>query len=431
MKLPVCTAAVLALGLSVAHAEEAGGPAGLEERVRELEAKAAEPEEKPAGVSLYYSDGLNFEETEGDWSIVLGGYAMVRGDFFIHAHERDHVDAFSIEETALHLMATIAESWEGYVHGRFLADGADLYLGHVGFVKWEELQVRAGLITSPFSMEFDEWVQWIDLPYYSPGSQMDTDIALGVLANGTLGGGVVDWAAGVFNGNGPGKGTDENSDKDVVARVRFRLEESPVGFLQAGLAASYGRARKEPGETPFSFLIPSTGTTWHSDPGLVEFRTDGRVVRVQAQAAWILGPFELRSEAAALRAHVDFPDGRNRVFRAWSAYASAGLWIGGSHRPAGVPEVEKPLFGGGIGAFQFVVRASRIVLGDAFEQHAGFEGARRAFEGAAAVNWYPSRHFRLTLMAARVRYSSGRAVLDGGTRASHEVVVGFRAQVDF
>jgi phosphate-selective porin len=403
--------------------------AGLEERVRELEARVAEPE--PGSVDVFYEDGLTFTEHDGDWSVVLGAYAIVRGDFFIRARERDHVHTFVVEDTAVHLQATLADSWEGYVHARFLPDGADLYLGHVGFVKWEALQVRAGVVTPPFSMEYDEWVQWIDLPYYSLTSAMDPDVSLGAVASGVLAEGAFDWSIGAFNGNGPGQNGDENSDKDVVARVRVRLEETPAGFLQFGVAASAGRARKDPGVTPFDFVMLSTGTTWHSDPGLVDYRTDGRVLRLQAQAAWILGPFELKSEAATFRAHVDFPDSRNHVFRAWSAYLSAGLWIGGSRRPGAVPTVDKPLFGGGVGAFQVVVRASRTVLDDTFAHHAEFAGARRVFEGAIALNWYASRHFRLTLMAAGIRYSSGRAVLDGGTEAKRENVLGFRAQVDF
>lgn len=404
----ILRAAALVLG---AWVEAQGETPGLEERVRELEERATKTE--PGGVDVFYEDGLTLQESDGDWSVVLGAYAIVRGDFFIRARERDHVHTFVVEDTAVHLLATLAGSWEGYVHARFLPDGADLYLGHVGFVKWEELQVRVGVVTPPFSMEYDEWVQWIDLPYYSLTSAMDPDISLGAVASGVLAEGAFDWSIGAFNGNGPGQNGDENSDKDVVARVRVRLEETPAGFLQ------------------FDFATFSTGTTWHSDPGLVDFRTDGRTLRLQAQAAWILGPFELKSEAATFRAHVDFPDSRNHVFRAWSAYASAGLWIGGSRLPGAVPTVDKPLFGGGVGAFQLVVRASRTVLDDTFAHHAEFAGARRAFEGAIALNWYASRHFRLTLMAAGIRYSSGRAVLDGGTEAKRENVLGFRAQVEF
>ncbi len=414
---------------ATAGAEPAGELGGLEDRVRALE--EATEEESAGGVDVFYEDGVTFKERDGDWKAVLGAYAMVRGDFFIRARERDHVHSFAVEETAIHLQAKIAETWEGYVHARFLPDGADLYLGYAGFVRWEELQVRVGVITSPFSMEYDEWVQWVDLPYYSPTSLLDPDISLGAIASGSLAGGAVDWATGVFNGNGPGRNADENSDKDVVARIRARLEDTPAGFLHFGVAASAGRTRKEIGATPFDFVMPSTGTTWHSDPGLVDFRTDGRTLRVQAQLAWILGPFELKSEAATLRSHVDFPGSRNHVTRAWSAYATAGLWIGGSRRPGAVPNVDKALFDGGFGAFQVVVRASRTVLDDAFAHHAAFGGARRAFEAAVAVNWYASRHFRLTLMAAGIRYASGRAVLDGGTEARRENTLGFRAQVDF
>lgn len=402
---------------------------GLEERVRALE-EGLESREAPP-VRAWYDDGLHAGDEDAGWEVVLGGYLIARGDFFLRHRERDQVDTFAVEDASIHVLASVDGAWEGYVHGSFQPDGAQLYLAHAGFVLWDEFQVRAGVITAPFSMEFDEWVQWIDLPAYSLTSVLDPDIALGVLASGRVAEGAADWAVGVFNGNGPGQDADENGDKDVVARVRGRLEETPLGFLHAGLAASVGRARKEPGATPFDFAAPATGTTWHSDPGAVAFRTDGRLWRAQGQIAWIAGPFELRGEAEILRAQVDFPGSRNHPFRAWSAYATAGFWIGGSRRPAEEPEVESPLFDGGFGALQFTGRVSRTVLDDAFAHHAAFEGARRALELALGVNWYPNRRVRLSAMFAQVEYASGRAILDGGTRARRENVLAFRAQLDF
>jgi phosphate-selective porin len=442
---PALAAAVLLL------AGRAGAEQTLEERVKALEeknaAKAAEGGAPEAGgttgnkskVEAVFDRGFRLRSEDGNFEGRIGGYVIVHGSFFIKENERNAVDTWSIREAGVEIYARLYKAFEVYVSPRVMPGGTDLYYGWVEFNKWDCLKIRAGVFKEPYSMEVAEHTKWQDFPENSFVARHDPLRDLGVMVHGSCVSGILNYAVGVFNGNGAGSNADENSDKDVVAKlVVCPGASSEDGFMKylsqlfIGGAITHGRSRRQDNVAPFVFESNSFGRDFHQQTGTGEsFRVDDDVTRAVGTFAWCIGPVEVKSEWSYYRAKIEFSDDVD-TWNSYANYTSLGFWIFGS-RPVGErPTIEskKCLFNGGIGGLHIAVRYSKIYLGDEFEEQAGFTGANHAREYAAVVNWYPNEHVRVSLMYAAIEYGHERAPASTGLIDDEDVLI-FRAQVDF
>jgi len=421
--------ACLLVFAAAATAAQAQGN-GIEERIRRLEIQ--EEEVQAPAFGIWMNPDVQFKSADERFEATIGAFVIAHSTFAIR--ENAPADTFSVAETGLRVAATIDGAWEVALQARILPDGADLYLGTVSFVKWDGLILSAGVITSPYSMELQEYNQWIDIPVYSMMSLTTPDIDLGATAEGSLFTETLNYTIGIFNGNGAGAGRDENSDKDACGRLVLRpfAAGGPeiLNRLWIGASAMAGRSRHDPGETPFTFETTSTGTAWLVAPaGPPAFRVDGGIRRLGGEIAWLPGPFEFKAEISHMEARIEF-DGDAERWNAQSWYVSAGFWLGGSREPGERPDVETPLFAGGWGALQAVARYTQMRVGDEFTNDAGFIGTNRVREYAAAVNWYPNAIVRISLMYALVEYVGDRVPL-GGHMIDDEDVLILRTQIDF
>lgn len=438
LTLPAAAAAVLLFaGMASAQSTD------LEKRVKDLEMKMADREASPeAGgttegksmVEAYFDDGLRLKAGK-DFEGRIGAYVIAHGTFFIKENERDSIDTISIREAGVEVYGRLWEAWEVFVSPRIMPGGTVLYYGWAEFNKWEVLKLRAGLFKEPYSLEVAEHTKWMDMPENSLMSLHDPNRDLGAMIHGEVAGGILNYSVGLFNGNGAG-GADENSDKDVAARVVLRpgakMDNDILKHLYIGGAVTHGRARRDLNVEPFSFEVPATKTTFHQAGTAADFRVDDDITRGLGTLAWCWGPLELKTEWSYYRAKIEWNDDVD-TWNSYANYTSLGFWIGGSRTPGKRPVVDKPLFGekGGFGAIQIVARYSKIYLGSEFQDETGAAGTNHVREYAGAINWYPNEHARFSVMYSNIEYGSEEVVLAGGTMVDDENVWIIRFQIDF
>lgn len=441
MRLLTWPAAALAVLLAASQAPAQTG--SLEDRVKALEMKS-EGKAKPAGgdaVGAYFDDGLRFKTDNGSFEGRIGAHMIVHYTTYPRFNEGDgYINGFSIRDAAVDLYGRLWGAWEGYVRAEFGPGGARLYYGWVEFNKWDCLKVRAGLFKEPFSPERLEDNKWMDMNEDSIMSIMTPGRDLGLMVHGSPLDGVINYAVGVFNGNGVGG--DENSDKDLAARVAFRpgvkMESDIIKHLTIGGSLTWGKAEAR-NETPFEFHSPGTGTVWNGASGVTSatWENNDTVQRLGADLVWIFGPLSVKTEAMAFKNKVEFNDSDHETFRAKAWYAQVGFWLLGSTRQNNHrPDIKKPLFGdkGGFGDVQLVGRYASLRMSDTYEEHAGLAGSRNVTEWSVGVNYYPNAYVRVSVMYVNYRYDredSRRNFTADGARIDREDALILRAQIDF
>ena len=409
----------------------------LENRVRALELKSGAEREAASSaggteLEAWFDKGLRFATSDDAFQARLGASFIFHGI----AHQRDGgvaaPDTFLVREAALELGARFAESFEVFVSPEFLPGSSRLLYGWAEFNRWPEFRVRAGKFKEPFSMETLEETRWWDFLENSVVYMHAPVPDLGVMAHGRLADGLLGYAIGVFNGSGAG--SDNNSDKDIAARLLIsparRIGWKPLRHLHAAVSATYGRQDQRAPARPFPMFDPGTGTDFHSNPAASNYEVE-TVSRLSAEFAALLGPVEAKGEFSWHRSRIEFDDGATRAFRSPAFYGQLGVWIAGRRVPFGVPEVDAPLFADGFGALQIAGRFARMRVDDVLIDHAGFQGARRVDEFALIVNWFPNENIRISLQFIRVEYRHGRATLTNGDRTAREDAILLRFQLSF
>jgi phosphate-selective porin len=407
----------------------------LEERLAALEeALAPAPARKPGEIEAWFDGHLRFGTKDRAFTGRIGGYFVGHLVLYDRLNERDQVDAFLVREAGIEIGARIDRSWEVYLDlGAQEGGSVKLIYGWIEFNRWEELKIRAGLFKEPISMETMEDTRWWDFLENSVAYMHDPLQDTGIMIHGRVE--PLAYAVGVFNGNGP-SARDENSDKDVAARVVItpsRLLADPLGLddgfhWHIGLSATHGRQRRDD-VSPFPFQEPSTDTDFHVPTGPVDFEIED-LTRARADLAFLIRPVEIKAEFSRLTSDVDFA-GDHRRFRSTTWYVQAGVWIGGSRLPFGVPEVDEALFGGGWGALQIAGRYARLRMNDAFEEKAGYAGARSMESLALVVNWFPNANVRVSAEYLFASYEARRVPLPSGRTITDESVFLFRVQISF
>ncbi len=442
MRLLTWPAAALALVLGASQAPAQTGTT-LEDRVKALEAKQQESGKSGGGtgdaVGAYFDDGLRFKSNNGSFEGRVGAYVITHYTTFLWANEADgYNDGFTMKEAGVELYGRLWGAWEVYVRPRVMPGGTDLYYGWVEFNKWDAFKVRAGLFKEPYSPERLEDVKWTDMPEDSLVSLTTPGRDLGLMVHGSPLDGMVEYAVGVFNGNGI-KG-EENSDKDLAARVAIRpgakMENDVLKHLTIGGSVTWGRSDRD-NQTPFEFRAPATGTVFNGGTTASTWEANGMVQRVGADLNWIFGPLSVKSEVSCFKNKVEFNENDHETFRARAWFLQAGFWLLGSTRLDGHrPDIKKPLFGdkGGFGDVQVLGRFSQIRLGDTYEEHGGLGGSRSVQELALGVNYYPNSHVRVSVMYVNYRYDhkdSRQIRSANGRLIDEDNCIILRAQIDF
>jgi len=292
-------------------------------------------------------------------------------------------------------------------------------------------RVRIGKDKTPVGYELLMGDAALWFPERALASSLVPNRDVGVQAQGDLAGGMLTYAAGLFNGvaNGTSSTTevDGNSDKDLAGRVlvqpwKGKPHTGPVGGLGFHLGGSIGDQTS--GLPSFK---TSVSQTYFSYAATVT--ASGRRTRVSPAVFYFYKSFGLFGEYMA---------SNQDVARAGTTYHVSNHAMEGSasyfltHEPAstGVPRPRRVFdpAAGQWGAVQILARYSHLeVDGDVFGNALASAGAsRRADQWTAAMNWYPNQFIKWYVTYERTTFDRAAA----GARPTEDVML-FRAQVTF
>jgi len=402
-----------AIGVPDAGAQSAATD-GLERRIEALEQTQ---KASPSGVvATAGKDGFAIKSADGDWSFKPWGYLQFDGRFY-----RDD-DLKPLPNTMLMRRARIGFDLNiGHdIGGRLLPDFGGgqtvLYDAWIDYKKFPLLALRAGKFKPPFGYErlqADTTYLFIErgLP-----SNLTPDRDLGVQAAGDYGAGMVNYAAGIFNGV-PDAGnvdTDPDDDKDGVARVYVQpLKGSAVKWAQelgVGVGGTYGHRAGSAATPELPVYKTVAQQTWFSYKATTVAK--GRTRRASPQAGWYVGPVGIFSEYVRTAEEVAPSVTSPRTILHDEAWQTAGsIVLTGEHPTYKGLAPAHPLGGGGFGAVELVARVNELKTDPkAFPSLADPTVSARVARGwAAGVNWYATSTLRCLLDYEETRFKGGAA----------------------
>lgn len=384
---------------------------------------SAQPAAAPVGSAFR---GFEIGDGGGDWSLTLSALVQADGRFFLDVTEPG--DTFLVRRARLDLRATVARFFKLRLQPEFAGSRLSLLDAYVNVGLLPEIELQAGKMKAPIGLELLQ----------STGANLFAEVGLpsllvpnrdvGVVLQGKLMAGALEYQAGAFNGSPDGASIEEDtsSDKDFEGRV-FVRPFVPAGIealsgLGLGVAGSHGDQRggaamalRTPGRQVF-FAYGDTVTA------------RGHRTRVSPQGYYYLGPVGLLGEYVRSTEHVAADATRRGVTTtAWQAVGSFVLGGTADYKGAKVSEPLDPEHGTW-GAIEVAARYGRLEVDeDAFAAGlADAETTSRAAENfGAAASWWFVAGSRLQLAFDHTAFQDA----PGGSAHPEENVLVTRLQV--
>ncbi len=413
----------------------------LEKRVAAQEQKEA-PSSKPSSAPMVSVGQNAFAMQSADTNFVLKLKGLLQVD------SRTYVDDGGIKNNDTLLIRRARPILEGTVYRDFDfrlqldfggAGAPTLRDAYLNYRYADEFQLRFGKFKTPVGLEqlhSDSGTIFIER---SLVSDITPSRDVGVQFHGKALDGMVNYAAGVFNGLGDGRASsnvDTDDEKSFAGRIFVfpfqRAGVKPLQKLGIGVGGSFER-------TEGAASLPSgNGFATEGQQQFFTYRTpnvvaDGDHWRLSPQASWYYGPCSAIAEYVVSSQQLRRSDtGLLRTIknRAWQV--SAGYVLTGEDASdRGV--VPRHLFDpheNSWGAFEIIGRYSTLDVDDgAFPLFADpATSASEATAWAVGFNWYLNRNIRAAANFFHTDFRGGRL---GTVTAQDEKVFLTRIQLSF
>ena len=426
-------ALVIAVAVAgAARAEEKGqgtpqsAPAGAGTKADEPK-KPAEPPKLTAG-----AEGFVLQSGSGDYRLQLRGYVQFDGRFFPGDEGRLAVDNFLLRRVRPIFAGTVGRHFDFQITPDFGVGTTVLQDAYLDVKYSPKARVRVGKFKSPVGLERLQSATAISFVERAYPTAIVPNRDVGVMLHGDLAGGVVAYAAGVFDGapDGGSVDLDLNDGKDVAGRLflsPFKRGKSALKDLGFGIAGTTGQqsgplpAYKSGGQVSLLTLV--SGLTG-----------DGTRNRLSPQLSFYSGPFGLMAEYAWSESWVKKASAGTRTqFRSEAWQATATFAVTGE--PASYSGV-RPREGfepghGKWGALELAARANGLEVGtEAFREGIvdPAKSVRKAFAWAVGLSWYLNRNVRQVVDFERTTFTGGA---EGGADRPAENAFLIRTQVSF
>jgi phosphate-selective porin OprO/OprP len=429
------------------------------ERKNELEAETAEAKAKETPKITVGENGFSMASANGDFVLQLKGLLQVDTRTYF-GDDVSGNNGFLLRRARPILQGTVFKDFDFLFVPDFAGTSPQIYDAYLNYRYSPELQLQVGKFKTPVGLE--QLLSDKDLLFNE--RSLVTDLVpnrdIGAQLQGALFGGVVRYAAGIFNGVGDARNSS-NADFDDHISFAGRLFFQPfkkadpalqgIGF---GVGGSYedisaGNSQGLPSTT--GGTLPGYATVGQQqffayNPAAVGGVTpvvvaDGQHWRISPQASYSYGPWCLLGEYAIsnqrVRRTVAAPFiSQDLQHTAW--HVSAG-WVltGEDFNFSGgvIPRKSFSPANGGWGAFQLVARYSELDIdNDAFD---GFSdptrSASNAQEVSVGLNWWLNRNVRVGTSFSHTTFDGGGSGTSapGVVTANPENVFFTRVQLAF
>ena len=391
---------------------------------------AAQPADAPKVTAG--PEGFVLQSSSGDYRLRLRGYVHFDGRFFSGDARALAVDTFLLRRVRPIFAGTLGRHFEFQIMPDFGVGTTVLQDAWLDVNYSPKARVRVGKFKSPVGLERLQSATAISFVERAYPTAIVPNRDLGVMLHGDLAGGVLAYAAGLFDGapNGGSVDSDLNDGKDVAGRVflsPFRRGQSALKGLGFGIAGTTG---KQSGALPgyrsggqVSLITIVSGIT-----------ADGTRNRLSPQLSFYSGQFGLMAEYAWSESWVKrAATGTRAQFtgEAWQATATVTL-TGEPASYAGLRPREAFEPGQGKwGALELAARVNGLEIGtEAFREEIvdPAKSVRKAFAWAVGLNWYLNRNVKQVVDFEHTTFAGGA---EGGADRPAENAFFIRTQVSF
>lgn len=396
------------------------GPAFAEET------RPAEPPKLVAG-----TEGFVLESADGGYRLQLRGYVQFDGRFFPSDAARLAVDNFLLRRVRPILAGKVARHFEFQIMPDFGVGTTVLQDAWLDVDYSPLARVRVGKFKSPVGLERLQSATALAFVERAYPTALVPNRDVGVMLHGSLSGGVLAYAAGLFDGapDGGSVDLDLSDGKDVAGRIflsPFKRGTSVLKNLGLGIAGATGQqsgplpAYRSGGQASLVSIV--SGIT-----------ADGTRTRLSPQLSFYSGPFGLMAEYAWSESWVKQASSGTRArFRGEAWQATATLTVTGEPASySGVRPRESFEPGAGQwGALELAARVNGLEVGsEAFREGIldPAKSVRKAFAWAVGVNWHLSRNVKQVVDFERTTFTGA----EGGEDRPAENAFFIRTQVSF
>jgi phosphate-selective porin OprO/OprP len=409
------------------------------ERERENDQDAAAATAKTVPKITLGASGFGFSSADSNFVATIHGLIQVDSRTFAHDDNVQGNDSILLRRVRPIISGTVFHDFDflfvpefgnGTPGAASAATTPSIYDAYVNYRYSPAIQVQAGKFKGPIGLEYLQADTYTFFNERSIATDLIPGRDLGFELHGDLFGGVVNYAAGIFNGVGDGQKNTSNIGFQNNREFNGRLFVQPfkttsitaLQNLGVGVGGSWG-------DSSITNTLGLPNTTGGSQPG---FYTDGQqqffaytngVVaanthwRLSPQASYYYGPFGLLAEYVI--SDQDVRNGTHSADLQNTAWEISGGWVltGEDATYTGVtPRHPFDPRNGHWGALQVVGRYSELdVDKSAFPLFANpAVSASSAQEWSVGLNWYLNRNIRVNASYARTTFTGGGA----GTGAS-------------
>jgi phosphate-selective porin OprO/OprP len=423
------------------------------ERRLEIEQETASEKAKSAPSLSIGAQGFGFRSNDTNFVLRIRGLLQADSRFYVDDGGNNRNDTFLLRRARPIIEATLWQNLDftlvpEFGGGSNSAEGnpsssASILDAFLNLRYSPELQLRVGKYKSPVGLE---QLQSDSNAYFMERglpSSLTPNRDVGVMLHGEVFGGVVNYAAGIFNGvadNRNSPNLDIDDEKDVAARLFFHpFQTTDIELLQGlgiGAAGTYGNHDGVQGINNYS---TESGQNFFSyNPANAAVRADGTAWRFTPQAYYyyrslgFLGEYvvssqEVRATPTAVGGVAGAADLQHRAWQIVGGYVLTGE--DSSFRGVN-PKKPFSLTDNQWGAWEVTARVSHLDIDDqAFPTFS--DPSRSATEANAygfGLNWYANRNIRTTLNYIHTDFKGGDA---GTVTREDENAILTRLQVAF
>ncbi|HEX5035991.1 MAG TPA: porin [bacterium] len=414
--IAVLVVAGMALGLASFKAFAAPSLNEIDRKQKVLERKweLIEEQNKDKAAVSVGKEGFQLKSGDGKFALKLGGLVHADSRFFFDLPQNLGNNSFLLRRVRPIVEATLFDRFSVRIVPDFGGGTAVLQDAYADIRFIPEIKLRGGKFKEPVGLERLQSANSNLFVERGLPTNLVPNRDVGVQLFGDIGGGLVSYAVGAFNGvfDGGSSDGDNNDGKDIAGRVFvqpfLKTGIEPLKGLGVGAAATFGKQKgsasspnlpgfKTAGQsTFFRYLnVPASGTT-----GASIVVAAGKVYRITPQLYYSWGPFGFLGEYVRSSQEVDSGGTVDTLtHRAWQTAASFVL-TGEKASYKGV-KPKNPINPkeGKWGAVEIAARYNELRVDSAafpvFADPTASANLARGFGGG--VNWYLNDNVKFVL----------------------------------
>ena len=431
-------------------------------RQRELDQESAAALAKTQPRLTVGANGFSFGSADSNFVVTIHGLVQVDSRAFSQNDKVQGNDSILLRRARPIISGTVFHDFDflfvpefgnGTPGAASAASTPSIYDAYVNYRYSPAIQIQAGKFKGPVGLEYLQSDTYTFFNERSLVSDLVPGRDLGFELHGDVAGGVVSYAAGIFNGVGDARNTSNigfQDNREFNGRLFFQpfkqTSLKPLQNLGFGVGGSWGDA-----SITNTLGLPNTtggSAAGYFTDGQQQFfaYTNGVVAghthwRVSPQASYYYGPLGLIAEYAISDQQVKRPVGLTTASADLqnTAWEVSGGWVltGEDATFNGVtPKHPFDLRNGQWGALQVVGRYEELNIDNAaFPLFANPASASEARAWSVGLNWYLNRNIRVNASFSHTSFSGGAAGSPGaapGSVSNHsEDVVFTRVQIAF